>query len=70
MLMEVWPESWSQQSNVDIDCIFGTWCNGWNIRDDDMKTPVTWPDFLTRVRHHFHSTRHVLRGWDVLLTRI
>lgn len=70
ILMEIWPESWNQQPNIDVEAIFTPLESHWLITNDDMVTQQLWPDFMARVRKHFYSTRHVLRGWDVLLTRI
>lgn len=70
VLMEIWPESWNQQPDIDVEQIFTVLQHDWHITNDDMTTPQSWPDFMARVRRHFHSSRHVLRGWDVLLTRV
>lgn len=70
ILMEIWPESWSQQPNIDIEQVFAPLQDHWRITNDDMVTAQSWTDFMARVSKHFHSSRHVLRGWDVLLTRV
>ena len=70
VLMEIWPESWAQQSSVDVEHMFDQLRDRWSITGDDMHTPITWPDFESRVRDIFYSGRYTGRGWDILLRKL
>jgi FkbM family methyltransferase len=70
VLMEIWPESWAQQSAVDIDHVFDHMRHKWSITGDDMETAVDWRDFECKVRDIFRSGRYTGRGWDVLLRKL
>lgn len=70
LLMEIWPESWAQQQNIDVDHVFDNLRDSWHITGDDMQTPVEWTELESQVRRIFHSGRYTGRGWDVLLRKL